>query len=79
VLGVLALAGGGQRGATGGVVAVLLVQVVGELGVGGEGTFVEAIGGDVPVLVLLTGGAALRVYPSGRSAQGTHDRQGLAG
>ena len=39
---VLALAGGGQRGEAGGVVAVPGLQVVGQLGVGGEGGGVQA-------------------------------------
>ena len=39
---VLALAGGGQRGEAGGVVAVSGLEVVGQLGVGGEGGGVQA-------------------------------------
>ncbi len=44
---VLALGGGGQRGGTGGVVAVCGLQVVGQLGVGGEGGVVQAYRGVV--------------------------------
>ena len=55
---VLALAGGGQRGEAGGVVAVVGPQVVGQLGVGGEGGGVQAGRGVVQFLALADTGQA---------------------
>ena len=56
--GVLALAGGGQRGEAGGVVAVPGFQVVGQLGVGGEGGGVQAGRGVMELLGLADTGQA---------------------
>ena len=56
--GIFALAGGGEHGDEGGVVAVVRFQVIGQLGVGGEGGGVEA------------GRACDRVSCSGRSRPG---------
>jgi hypothetical protein len=54
-LGVLPLAAAGQRGGAGGVVAVLPLQVVGQLRLLGEPLVVEAGGGCVQFAKLVTG------------------------